>query len=580
MDLPRKLGRYELLHELARGGMGVVYLGRVRSMGGFSRLVAIKTCLPQHLRDQAFVSMFLDEARIAARVRHPNVVATVDVDRAEELFLAMEYIEGERLLDLSRAGHALGGIPLGIALRVLIDALNGLHAAHIQEDSDGSPLNIVHRDISPHNILIGNDGLSRIADFGVARAERRLAQTMVGGAPKGKLAYMSPEQLLELPIDARSDVFSAGVVAWEFLVGARLFDGESETRIVAQIVDVPIESLSERRADIPPSLSHVVLTALQRPLEQRYQSAADFAEALESCGVAVATHRAVADYLRDALGDRIEKRTALRRRIEAIPPLEDEIAAPAPAPKSAAPLRTMFSSPGPGAPPFNPSATQQPQLFYPAPTAHAMGSTPGYPVQLPVQPHTSQPTSLAVWAGVAMVSVGLIVGALGIVRRTQLNEESRESPSIEMPAAVAMSQQRQPLPPPESPTQEIANTNALVAPAGSARAIAGTTAAAVVAASAASPSDGQQPPVRMAQVPTPVTAIVATTAAPHTTQHSRRAATTNATIASAPADEESPWGRGPSSNTSSTQRRPSGRPPKPPRRFVGPSGLTGSDLPQ
>jgi serine/threonine-protein kinase len=483
MHLPRKLGRYELLHELARGGMGVVYLGRIRSVGGFSRMVAIKTCLQQHVRDKAFVSMFLDEARIAARISHPNVVATLDVEQAEELFLAMEYIEGERLLDVGRAANAHGGIPLSIALRVLVDALNGLHAAHVQEDSDGTPLQIVHRDVSPHNVLVGSDGLSRIADFGVARAEKRISRTLVGGAPKGKLAYMSPEQLLELPMDARSDVFAAGIVAWEFLTGTRLFDGESETSIVAQIIEAPITPLTMRRADVPVALSDAVLKALQRRVQDRFQSAAEFADALEHCGVHVASHRAVAEYLQRTMGDRAAQRVALRRRLEAMAPVPDNEAPavanttpPVPAP---APIRTMFSSPGSPTPSVAPPSavktqalplasiqplsyaahTQSPQLAYGS--AQSPGAQRGPSMVTPVPARAdlaanSQVNSVSsplLWLAIAMTCAGVVFASVGFVRRVR-PESTESARDIQIAAPV-------PLVSVQPSAQPFVNTNAL-----------------------------------------------------------------------------------------------------------------------
>lgn len=438
----------------------MVYLGRVRSVGGFSRLVAIKTCLTQHLRDKAFVSMFLDEARIAARVRHPNVVATVDVDQSEELFLAMEYIEGERLLDLARAAAPQGGIPLSIGLRVMIDALNGLHAAHTQEDADGSPLNIVHRDISPHNILVGNDGLTRIADFGVARAERRLAQTLVGGMPKGKLAYMSPEQLLELPMDARSDVFSAGICAWEFFCGARLFEAESETALVAQLLDSPIQPPCERRDIIPITVSNAILKALSRKVETRFESAAAFAEALEKCGVPVATHRAVAEYLKGVAGERIEQRTALRRRVEAIPPLQDNPpAAQQPPAKSHAPMKTMLSTPGGFAPPPQTQPTPHAATLYQPP--QPVGMMTGAPVNVPAGAHNQPSLSIGAWAAVMMACVGVVFGALGMVRRSHVRSEQSATRAIEVAPPVPLAPLHLAAQPPEA--HPVANPSVLTA---------------------------------------------------------------------------------------------------------------------
>jgi serine/threonine protein kinase len=223
---PKRLGRYELLGELASGGMATVYLGRARGIGGFERLVAVKCC-HAHLREDAdFVSMFLDEARLAAKIHHPNVVPTLDVGDAEELYLVMEYCEGDRLATLvNRAASRDGFMPVDVVLRIMVDVLQGLHAAHELTDTSGRPLQIVHRDVTPQNILVGVDGVSRLVDFGVAKAEAR-ANTTKDGALKGKIAYMAPEQIGEHEVSRQSDVFSAGVVLWEALASKRLFRSE------------------------------------------------------------------------------------------------------------------------------------------------------------------------------------------------------------------------------------------------------------------------------------------------------------------------------------------------------------------
>lgn len=444
-SLPRRLGRYELMHELARGGMGVVYLARLRSVGGFSRLVAVKQCLPEHTRDKDFVAMFLDEARLAARVHHPNVVPTLDVENnADGLYFAMEYVEGERVVDVIRASIAkMGAVPIAIALRILVDALHGLHAAHTLEDSDGAPLNIVHRDVSPQNIVVGYDGLTRILDFGVARAERRLTRTLIGGIPKGKLAYMAPEQLLEQPLDARADIFAAGIVAWELLSGARLFDANTEALLVAQVMELRIAAPSSRRPELSAALDEVILTALARDANQRFASAQAFAEALERCGVAPASHQIVAKYVRDVLATQREQKLALRRRIEAMPAL--------PEPAQSAEPRVSALAPPPKTVVFDPGSTAAPAMKsgpYSAasasgpwpPHAHApmsMTSVPGTvrPTQLPVAPRDDGRPLLA-YAALAMVVLGVAIGAAGYAVKQRNRRERAELAPIEVPVAV------------------------------------------------------------------------------------------------------------------------------------------------
>ncbi len=461
--LPRRLGRYELFHELARGGMGVVYLARHRSVGGFSRLVAVKQCLPEHTRDRDFVSMFLDEARLAARVRHPSIVPTIDVEHDRDtLFLAMEYVEGERLVDLIRAAYQqAGGVPLAIGVRVMVDALRGLHAAHCLEDSDGTPLNLVHRDVSPQNIIVGYDGLARIIDFGVARAERRLTRTMVGGLPKGKLAYMAPEQALEGPLDRRADVFAAGLVAWEVVTNRRLFDANVETAILAQILEMPIAAPSHVRADVPPSLDAVILKALDRDPDRRWPTALAFAEALEHAGVPPASQDTVARFACNVLADKRAQRIALQRRVEGMPPLPE--AAPAAsaqvayapnasahvanAQSTSAPIASMPSVNGvPKTVAFDAYATPPPVAYTP-PTSG--GSLPSFgPTSAqqqrsgaPHAPHHGQAqeaTNPLVFVAVGMVVIGLAFGAASVAVRARARGERVELAPIEVPNAIAV----------------------------------------------------------------------------------------------------------------------------------------------
>src|ERR1700690_2074894 len=236
-DPLQTLGNYELLHEIASGGMATVYLGRKRGVGGFERLVAIKCCHPHLRRDPAFVTMFLDEARLAARIHHPNVVATLEVSDDDALYFVIHYGEGMSLADwLSRLLPQNQRIAEDLLLRVMIDGLAGLHAAHELRDHDGKSFQLVHRDVSPQNLLIGLDGVTRIADFGIAKAESRATRTRTGQV-KGKTGYMPPEQILGEPLDRRADVYAAGVILWEALVGRRLFDGESDAATINQVLN-------------------------------------------------------------------------------------------------------------------------------------------------------------------------------------------------------------------------------------------------------------------------------------------------------------------------------------------------------
>ena len=299
-----RFGRYETIAQIASGGMATVYLGRAVGVGGFERKVAIKVMHDHIADDPDFVAMFLDEARLAARIHHPNVVGTMDVQKTDEaMFLVMEYIEGASLRRVLRACKKEGvELPLEIALRIMVDMLNGLHAAHELKNREGELLNLVHRDVSPHNILVGVDGVGRITDFGVARAEARLGSTR-GGQLKGKIAYMPPEQGRGGAIDRRADVYAAGVVFWESLTLKRLFKAEHEGALIAMILtgcDRPPRTVNPM---VPEAIDAVCMKALAVDPEDRYASTADFAEAIETAaheaGIRIASTRKVADFIDD-----------------------------------------------------------------------------------------------------------------------------------------------------------------------------------------------------------------------------------------------------------------------------------------
>lgn len=281
----RRIGRYVIYGELASGGMATVHLGRLVGPVGFSKTVAIKR-LHAHLASEPdFVAMLIDEARLVSSINHPNVVGSLDVVyEADELLLVMDYIEGEtlaRLLVPSRKDTSLNPPGVGIVARVVIDVLSGLHAAHTAKTLGGQPLNIVHRDVSPQNIMVGVDGIARVLDFGIAKAEHRRHVTRPGHV-KGKFAYMSPEQIRGQPVDARTDVFAAGVVLWECLAKRRLFRLDGQDSNPDSVLTLPIFPPSHFESAISPALDSVVLRALSRDRNARFASAAEFAEALRA----------------------------------------------------------------------------------------------------------------------------------------------------------------------------------------------------------------------------------------------------------------------------------------------------------
>jgi serine/threonine protein kinase len=317
----RTVGRYALYDEIAAGGMATVHLARLVGPAGFSRTVAIKRLYPQYARDPEFVSMFLDEARIAGRIQHPNVVATLDVVALEgELFLVMEYVHGESLSRLLRqVARRDEYIPVSMAVAVMHGVARGLHAAHEARSESGELLGIVHRDVSPQNILLGGDGVSRVLDFGIAKAVGRL-QTTRDGQLKGKTAYMAPEQLRGRRVDRRTDVFAAGVVLWEALAGERLFHAESPGETMARVLEMPIDPPSQRSAarrnTIPAALDAVVIRALSRDPAARHDTALDLALALEAAYPHIPNAREVGEYVQTASGASLAERARRVRDIE------------------------------------------------------------------------------------------------------------------------------------------------------------------------------------------------------------------------------------------------------------------------
>jgi len=278
----RALGKYQLIAEIARGGMGIIYLAMTQGPGGFNKLLVVKELKPEVVEEPAFLMMFLDEARLAARLSHPNIVQTNEVGNDDDrYFLAMEYLDGRGLDQMRRRARAAGvGLSLAMQLRVLCDMLGGLAYAHALTDFDGSPLDIVHRDVSPQNVFVTFDGQVKLLDFGIAKAADSLHETRAG-VFKGKVAYMSPEQARGSKVDARADVFSAGVMLWEALTGRRTREGQNEQEKLWALVAADLPRASSVKPAVPAELDEICARAMAWDRDERYQSAGELQADLE-----------------------------------------------------------------------------------------------------------------------------------------------------------------------------------------------------------------------------------------------------------------------------------------------------------
>jgi len=279
-----RIGRYALFDQFAAGGMATVHFGRLDGAGGFSRVVAIKRLLPHLVANREFTDMLLNEARLAARVRHPNVVATLDVVASKgDVLLVLDYVEGEALSTLCRAQakEKRELVPIPIAVGIMQDVLHGLLAIHEATDEKGRPLDLVHRDISPPNVLVGVDGVARVLDFGIAKALQHLDDSMTGRR-MGKMGYMSPEQIRGERLTQRSDVFSAGIVLWELLCMRRLFPADQPEERMESILRGGYPRPRSLREELPQELDDLVMRALEASPDDRFATIREFSEALES----------------------------------------------------------------------------------------------------------------------------------------------------------------------------------------------------------------------------------------------------------------------------------------------------------
>jgi serine/threonine protein kinase len=303
--------RYEILARLATGGMAELFLARATAPDGDARHVVLKRVLPSRTHDPQFVTMFLDEARLAIQLDHPNIVRVFDIGQlGSSYFFTMEYVHGENVRTVLQRVHGLRRrIPLAHAITIAAGAASGLHHAHDRADPEGKPLGIVHRDVSPANIMVGFEGAVKLVDFGVAKATVRSTETRAGTI-KGKIAYLSPEQCIgNKPVDRRSDVFALGIVFYELLAVQRLFRRESDFATMAAIVTDEVPPPSVCRPDIPPALDAVVMRALAKAPDQRYPTAGAFLDALEHAARVGGVELSVGglgQYLKELFGERPE----------------------------------------------------------------------------------------------------------------------------------------------------------------------------------------------------------------------------------------------------------------------------------
>ena len=310
-----RIGRYAIHDEIGKGGMATVHLARAIGPMGFARTVAVKRLLPYLATDSELSLMLRDEAKVTARIQHPCVVQTVDfVAEKGELLIVMDYVHGESLARLLQRSRDRGErVDPSIAAAIVVNVLHGLHAAHEVTDDAGMPLNVVHRDVSPQNILIGVDGVARVLDFGVAKALGR-AQTTREGQLKGKLAYMSPEQMQALPVDRRTDVFAVSIVFWELLTCQRLFGGGDERSTIGKVLSASVTAPSAAIDGIPKECDRIVLRGLARTLEERFATAKEMALEIERA-VIIPTASRVGQWVESLSGDDLSAR---RRAIVAI----------------------------------------------------------------------------------------------------------------------------------------------------------------------------------------------------------------------------------------------------------------------
>ncbi len=414
------VGPYQILLELASGGMATVYLARAQDGRAAEPLVAIKRPHRHLVSDKNFVAMLLDEARLASAIAHPNVVKVRELRFDDgEPSIVMEYVEGASLSELWKDLAADDrAFDLRVALRIVLDGLAGMHAAHELTDASGKPLGIVHRDISPHNVLVGSDGRARLTDFGIAHAADRFQETRTQEV-KGKLAYLAPERVDRRRICTRqSDVFSMAVVLWECVAGRRLFRGEEAVDTLQEVMHLPIPRLRQVGCELPSGLDDVIARALSRDLEVRFATALELATALEAAAGpgAIATPEQVARLVEAIRGPRLAARHEEVRRVVADDAAMEQLFADA---------GVALRRPGAGVP--DPSSAETLEAMAP----HAPSERYVFGAVAKVRFFDERPSRWMLAGGIA---AGLVLGAAGTVVFAQRDPEGGRVPA---PSAVA-----------------------------------------------------------------------------------------------------------------------------------------------
>jgi len=344
------LGRYQLLVAVARGGMGQVWLARLQGARGFNKVVAVKTLLPNEADRPRLEGMLAEEARLSSLIQHPNVVHTIELGEHDGmLYLVMEWVDGEPLSFLRTRADERGGMPIGVAVQLVAQLLAGLHAAHELADENG-PLGVVHRDVSPHNILVTYDGVAKLLDFGIAKATHQSTSSTEAGEIKGKFSYMAPEQILGADVDRRCDVFAAAIVLYSLTTGRHPFKHDTAASLIHAIAaGDPATPPSQHVPDFPPELEQVLLKALQKKADQRWSSAEEMRLALERAvpeAFGDTGRAALREFMERTVGDRKAARREAVRRAQLAANYRDAESKPTlPAPaESASSLRAITIS--------------------------------------------------------------------------------------------------------------------------------------------------------------------------------------------------------------------------------------------